>query len=790
MPRTPKDRPTPARKTTGRPPATGASEKTTPDILDGLLDLFEHLPAVVLLVDPEVRIRRLSREAQGLLLAPVGESIARRAGEALHCLHSLDDPAGCGHGPHCPTCPLRVAVLEALRTGEGRRNVEATITLFREDRSTDERIYSLSTAPVVFEGRPHVLLHLDDLTERRRTEDVLRQERARVQTYVDVVGTMLVALDRDGRISLVNPRAAEVLGRPVGELVGRDWFDTCVPPLLRRSVRGVFARLMAGDLSPVSEYENHVVTASGEERLIAWRNTLLRDAAGRPSGTLSSGEDVTDHRRREAALRLNEERLAVLLELSQMGDLPDNELFDFALEQGVRLTRSRIGYLHFVHDDQVSLELARWSKAVHGGCTTDMIPHYPLAQAGVWADCVRLRKPVIHNDYAALPERKGLPEGHFPVIRHMSVPVFDGEKIAAIAGVGNKDEPYDESDVRQLELFMHGLWSVLRERRAKLALRESEETLRVFLDTIPAPSCLGDRDARSLLVNRAMAERLGQPPESIVGSSIFDLLPPEIGRARTERYRKVVATGRPEIFEDQRDGKDWLHHFSPVPDADGTVSRVATFSLDITARKLAERIQRDSLVRLRRTLDGTVEAISRALETRDPYTAGHQRRVADLARAIAREMGLAEEIVDAIGLAGCIHDIGKLSVPAEILAKPAKLSAIEFGLIMLHPQTGYEMIRPVEFPWPVHQFILQHHERLDGSGYPNKLAGEAILLEARIIAVADIVEAMASHRPYRPALGIDAALAEIRRLKGGQLDPGAVDACTRLFVERRYALPA
>ncbi|MBI2960891.1 MAG: GAF domain-containing protein [Betaproteobacteria bacterium] len=191
---------------------------------------------------------------------------------------------------------------------------------------------------------------------------------------------------------------------------------------------------------------------------------------------------------------------------------------------------------------------------------------------------------------------------------------------------------------------------------------------------------------------------------------------------------------------------------------------------------------------LRKSLEDSIQAIAATVEMRDPYTAGHERRVGDLAAAIAREMGLADDRIHGIRLAASIHDLGKINVPAEILAKPGKLTNIEYLLIKTHAQAGYEILKDIEFPWPIAAIVWQHHERLDGSGYPQGLKDGEILLEARIMAVADVVEAMASHRPYRPSLGIEAALAEIERGRAAAAyDPAAVDACLRLFREGRFA---
>lgn len=191
---------------------------------------------------------------------------------------------------------------------------------------------------------------------------------------------------------------------------------------------------------------------------------------------------------------------------------------------------------------------------------------------------------------------------------------------------------------------------------------------------------------------------------------------------------------------------------------------------------------------LRKSLEDSIQAIAATVEIRDPYTSGHQKRVAELAVALGREMGMSEDGIHGLHLAGVVHDLGKISVPAEILSKPGKLTPIEFMLIKGHAQAGYEILKDIDFPWPIATIVWQHHERFDGSGYPQGLKGDDILLESRIMAVADVVEAMASHRPYRPTLGIDVALQEIERGRGIQYDPAVADACLKMFREGRYAL--
>ncbi len=207
---------------------------------------------------------------------------------------------------------------------------------------------------------------------------------------------------------------------------------------------------------------------------------------------------------------------------------------------------------------------------------------------------------------------------------------------------------------------------------------------------------------------------------------------------------------------------------------------------DIARRENAEAEVQSTLDKLRSAMGGVVQAMALTVERRDPYTAGHQRRVSDLARGVAAEMALSTHQIDGIRMAGLIHDLGKICVPVEILSKPGQLTEIEHILIKDHPQVGYEILKEIEFPWPVAQIVLQHHERIDGSGYPVGLTGDDIIIEAKTLAVADVVEAMASHRPYRPTLGRDMAIEEISQNRGVLYDADVVDACMKLLQEKNF----
>jgi PAS domain S-box-containing protein/putative nucleotidyltransferase with HDIG domain len=295
-------------------------------------------------------------------------------------------------------------------------------------------------------------------------------------------------------------------------------------------------------------------------------------------------------------------------------------------------------------------------------------------------------------------------------------------------------------------------------------------------------------DGRIIIANQAMATMFGyESPEEMM-TGITDVnrqhyVNPEDRRKLKEMIEEHGLTKGYEAQNSRKDGSIiWISlTMQAVRDEKGQIMYCDGIIADITNRK-------QSVERIRKALRATVQAIAVTVETRDPYTAGHQRRVTDLACAIATEMGLPPEKIEGIRMAGSIHDIGKLSIPAEILSKPTKLSEIEFALIKEHARKGFEMLKDVESPWPLAEIVYQHHERMDGSGYPRKLKGEEILIEARILSVADAVEAMASHRPYRPGLGIDTALNEIEKNRGIFYDDAVADACLRLFREKGFKL--
>jgi len=322
---------------------------------------------------------------------------------------------------------------------------------------------------------------------------------------------------------------------------------------------------------------------------------------------------------------------------------------------------------------------------------------------------------------------------------------------------------------------------VTARKQAEEDLRESQEKYSNLFHRSRDAIILHDLEGRILDTNEQASELFGYTAGEFASLRIEDLHPPEALPASQEAFAQIAREGavRFEIEFRTREGELFP-------------AEVSSSMFEIAGRQVIQGIVRDITERqrafesLQRSLYGTINAISRIVEERDPYTSGHQQRVAKLAGTIARELGWPEDRVEGVVVAAVAHDIGKISIPGEILSKPGMLNEVELSMIRRHPEVGCDILGNVDFPWPVADTVLQHHERLDGSGYPAGLAGNDILAEARVLCVADVVEAMSSHRPYRPRLGVSRGLEEIKVYAGSRYDADAVAICVDLFEERRF----
>ncbi|MDI9377173.1 MAG: PAS domain-containing protein [Synergistota bacterium] len=353
-----------------------------------------------------------------------------------------------------------------------------------------------------------------------------------------------------------------------------------------------------------------------------------------------------------------------------------------------------------------------------------------------------------------------------------------------------------ELEIKEKDLFLT-LANDIAYALHKLDVRDELRREKIFWEKLfnvsPEGVVLCAPDGRVLRVNNAFCHIFRfSSPEEVIGKNIDSIVADEITFEEARSFTEAAARGERVSVESVRqrvDGTLIDVSILGIPiKIDEDLAGVYAIYRDITDKKMYERAMKENIATLFRVWRQTIELIASVSELRDPYTAGHQKRVAELAKFMAMKMRLSPESVDAVEMASLIHDVGKIKVPAEILSKPGPLDEVEYLLVKTHPQAGYNLLKDIDFPWPVAEIVLQHHERLDGSGYPQGLKGKEILQEARIIAVADVVEAMASGRPYRKALGIEAALKEIKSGRGTLYDEEAVDACLALF-EEGLAIP-
>jgi PAS domain S-box-containing protein/putative nucleotidyltransferase with HDIG domain len=337
------------------------------------------------------------------------------------------------------------------------------------------------------------------------------------------------------------------------------------------------------------------------------------------------------------------------------------------------------------------------------------------------------------------------------------------------------------------------IWDITQRKNTEEAIRSSEERLKLLFEFAPDGYYLSDLRGSFLDGNKAAEEMSGYKKEELIGKNFAKaklLSPNQLPKALTLLARNAMGqpTGPDEFTLTRKDGSKTIVGIRtfPVRIADQTV--VLGIARDITDYKRTQDELKQSYERMQKVLEDTINALTSAVEKRDPYTAGHQHRVAIIADAIAEKMRLPDAQKKGLHVAALVHDIGKINVPAGILNKPSGLSEAEFALVRDHVLVGYDILRTIEFPWPVAEIVLQHHERLDGSGYPKGIRGSEMMFEAKILAVADVVESMLAHRPYRPARGMESAVKEITSNKKKLYDVKVVNACLKVLKDKDFNL--
>ena len=584
------------------------------------------------------------------------------------------------------------------------------------------------------------------------------------------------------------PHCAQVALEQADALVIKDTLSTCADcPLAAGydSKQGMAVRLEHGG----KVYGLLTVSIPGDVAVEEEERVLFREVAGDIAFALHGVELEEGRRRAEEALRLRMEQLMALSQASQA--VTASLELDQVLAEIVSLASEVVGsdYASVALVDETG-QMSQSAENLPGVPAIE----YRIRDEGFTSWIVRSRQAMvvdeIGEDGAVSPDPgEGAPRTANPHLVEAGLKSFAGLALVAkdrLLGVLYLHSLRPRAFQGQLPLlttFANQTAIAIENARLFEETRRLQEFNQSIVQSMAEGIAIENADGVFTFVNPAAAEMLGQHWTAIVTPDqqpIVQAADERQARGESDRYElelvrkdgtriSVLVSGSPR-FEDGR-----------------FVGTMAVFT-DITERKRTEEELQQSYARLRKTLEGIVHVLESAMEMRDPYTAGHQRRVTQLACAIAEEMGLSQERIEGLRMAAMIHDLGKMTVPAEILAKPTTLSDLEYGLIKTHPQTGHDVLQRVtEFPWPVAQIILQHHERLDGSGYPQGLSDGKIMLEAKMLAVADVVEAMAPHRPYRPAHGIASALEEISQNSGLLYDAEVVDVCLKLFTEKGFA---
>ena len=590
--------------------------------------------------------------------------------------------------------------------------------------------------------------------QNKRAAERERENHALLSALLEALPDAIFAKDCEGRYLLINSAGALMLAKSKEAIVGKT--DKEIAPELAPEIIKADREVMTSGESHTSEVE---VEIQGSLWTYMSKKTVIRNQLGNITGIVGISHDIT--RRKQEMEKLRQRTHDLGKRVKELTCL--YSISNFINKQGVSLDEIFQGVVDFIppayqypeitcariiFEDQ-AYKTSNFDETVWR-LESDITVESKLA--GKLEVCYLEEKPEIDEGPYLKEERElinAITELLGRTISHKQAneALIESEKSLAMAQrithLGNWDW-----DIQRNEMY----WSDEVYRIFGVEVQAFPPSYDAFLSTVHPD----DREFVEESVNKALDER--KPVSSI-------------------DHRIVLPDGSERI----------VHEDAELTfEGGGKPVRMVGTVHDITEVREKQEELRQSYGKLQKAMHGTIHAIGLTVEMRDPYTAGHQRRVSQLACAIAREMSLPEEQIKGLHTGGLVHDIGKISIPADILSKPGGLSKTEFALFKDHPQVGYEILKGIEFPWPVASMILQHHEKMDGSGYPEGLSGDEIILEARILLVSDVVEAMCSHRPYRPALGMDKALEEIAKNTGVLYDYDVANACLRLFNEKGF----
>ena len=629
------------------------------------------------------------------------------------------------------------------------------------------RIYTESGEMLWFQGMSTPTHYADqlvfdgiilDITERKQAEEAQRENEKKYRDLYDFLPIPVYEMDLDANITSANRAIYEKFGGAEEDIKkGFKAWQLLTPEAIEKSSRNI-QKLLNG--APVIRTEYTLKKLDGSEfpAIVISSLSYIND---KPVGLRGAIIDITDRKQAEEALweSVNKYRL--------LADNIDDVIF--VLDLNLIYTYASPSVKTLMGYEPEELLTLRLSDTV---------------MPSSWDMALKTFSKIMKM------ENSGNRRINTPMMFQLEMKRKDGSTVwTEVRASFIRDENHQPVGIISVSR------DITERKQMDEQLRESQQELQTLMDVSPIAICWADLQGNIQYNNRKFRELFGYTVKDI----------PDIKTWRSlaypdPAYREQVPPLINLLTEVEKQGKEASSIEVTITCKDGytrhvlqagafTSNRILVTFADITERKQTEEKLQLTLESLRKAIGTTIQVLVSALEARDPYTAGHQSRVADLARAIATEMGLSTNTIEGIRMAGSIHDIGKLSIPAEILSKPTKLTNLEFSLIKEHPQSGYEMLKDVESPWPLAEIVYQHHERMNGTGYPRNLKGDEIIMEARIMAVADVVEAMASHRPYRPSLGIEAALEEIEKNMGILYDAAVADACLKLFREKNYRLP-